>query len=71
MWKRWTDYTETNGHGNNVQLKKLLAKDPYYARHFQFTLLMTLPKTMTGPEVIKREELFKLKFGSQIGRAHV
>ncbi len=62
---RWEEYVNTNGHGNNKQLKDLLANDKNHARHFQFTILMTLPKTMTAAEVIKREVLFKQKLGTK------
>ena len=62
---RWGEYVNTNGHGNNKQLKELIEKDNNYARHFQFTILMTLPKTMTATEVIKREALFKQKLGTK------
>lgn len=62
---RWVEYADTNGHGNNKQLKALIEKDFKYARHFQFTILMTLPKTMTATEVIKREVLFKQKLGTK------
>lgn len=62
---RWEEYASTNGHGNNKQLKALITKDNNHARHFQFTILMTLPKTMTATEVIKREVLFKQKLGTK------
>ncbi|MBO0360876.1 GIY-YIG nuclease family protein [Hymenobacter sp. BT186] len=67
IWGRWKDYVATRGHGGNAELIKLLAVDAQHGRHFQFTVLMTLPKTMTRPEVIKREYLFMKKLGS---RAH-
>ncbi|RAK62422.1 GIY-YIG nuclease family protein [Hymenobacter edaphi] len=67
IWGRWREYVTTGGHGGNVELEKLLAADAQHGRHFQFTVLMTLPKTMTRPEVIKREYLFMKKLGS---RAH-
>lgn len=62
---RWEEYVNTNGHGNNKRLKALIDGDKNYSRHFQFTILMTLPKTMTSQEVIKREQLFKEKLGSR------
>lgn len=65
IWGRWECYVKTNGHGSNIKLKSLLASDKTYQKHFQFTLLMTLPKTMTKEEVIKRETLFKQKLGTQ------
>lgn len=65
VWQRWIAYVKTNGHGNNVALRKLLTAEPDYARHFQFTLLMTLPKSMTDKEVFEHEKLFKRKLGSR------
>lgn len=58
---RWREYIKTNGHGNNKKLKELILQNENYAKNFQFTLLMTLPMTMTKNEVIKREQLYKLK----------
>jgi hypothetical protein len=65
IFGRWEEYVNTNGHGNNKRLKELIESDKTYARHFQYTILMTLPKTMTAQEVIKREQLFKQKLGSR------
>ncbi|TGE24261.1 GIY-YIG nuclease family protein [Hymenobacter aquaticus] len=65
IWQRWASYVSTNGHGGNVRLEALLATDPQYARHFRFTILMTLPKTMTSKEVLARETLYKHKLGSR------
>jgi hypothetical protein len=65
IWGRWDCYVKTGGHGNNLKLKALMDNDKNYQKHFQFTLLMTLPKTMTKEEVIKRETLFKQKLGTQ------
>ncbi|RSK38964.1 GIY-YIG nuclease family protein [Hymenobacter perfusus] len=65
VWQRWSVYAKTNGHGNNVALRSLLATAPDHARHFQFTLLMTLPKSMTDHEVWQHEKLFKRKLGSR------
>jgi hypothetical protein len=67
IWGRWKNYVTTQGHSGNVELIRLLAADAHHGRHFQFTILMTLPKTMTRTEVIKREYLFMKKLGS---RAH-
>lgn len=65
IFGRWEEYVNTNGHGNNKRLKELITKDKNYSRYFQFTILMTLPKTMTHTEVIKRESLFKKKLGTK------
>lgn len=54
VWGRWSEYAKT-GHAGNVQLLELLAKKPTAARGFRFTLLRTLPKTLTAKEVISYE----------------
>lgn len=63
---RWREYVKTNGHWNNKKLMQLIELDPSYWNNFQFTLLMTLPMTMTKNEVIKREQLYKNKLGTRI-----
>jgi len=61
---RWQTYVES-GHGGNAQLAALLAADPDHAKHFQFTILRTLPTTLTMREVIEYEQLYKNKLGSR------
>ncbi|GAB3879670.1 hypothetical protein GCM10028824_43490 [Hymenobacter segetis] len=65
IWGRWREYVTSAGTGGNVELVKLMEADPSHARHFQFTVLMTLPKTMTRLEVERREYLFMKKLGSR------
>ena len=62
IWGRWKDYVASRGHGESV---KLLAAEAQHGRHFQFTVLMTMPKTMTQREVVKREHLYMKKLGSR------
>ena len=61
---RWATYVRT-GHGGNVQLLERLAADFRAAEHFRFTLLRTLPTTLTKAEVISYESLYKLKLGTR------
>jgi hypothetical protein len=61
---RWKEYA-TTGHGGNVLLKKILAQDSKAAKNFQFTILRTLPKTLTNKEVINYENLYKEKLGTR------
>jgi hypothetical protein len=61
---RWTVYAST-GHGGNVRLAELLGKANDHARHFRFTILRTLPTSLTAPEVIRYEALYKEKLGSR------
>lgn len=62
---RWKNYAST-GHGGNKLLIELLADDVEYARNFSFTVLRTLPKTLTDQEVIAKEKLYKDKLGSRV-----
>ncbi|MHB8261655.1 MAG: GIY-YIG nuclease family protein [Bacteroidia bacterium] len=64
IWGRWKTYASTNGHGNNKTLKELVSGDADYARHFTFSILMLLPKTITDSEAIKKETLYKNKLGT-------
>ena len=63
---RWKVYAQT-GHGGNVELKKLLAEDPTRKDDLYFTILRTLPTTLTKREIIAKEQLYKRKLGT---RAH-
>ena len=64
IWGRWCEYVKTNGHGGNIKLKELICNDSAYGNHFQFSILMLLPKTVTPDEAIKKEGLFKNKLGT-------
>jgi hypothetical protein len=64
IWGRWKKYGEC-GHGGNKLLMKLLERDPDRKKHFRFSVLQTLPKSMRRDEVISREVLYKQKFGKR------
>ncbi|MBE6177355.1 MAG: GIY-YIG nuclease family protein [Alistipes sp.] len=65
LWGRWSEYVSTNGHGGNKALKALIDEDWEYAcKHFQFSILMLLPKTVTPDEAVRKEQLFKRKLGT-------
>jgi hypothetical protein len=56
IWGRWSQYAAT-GHGGNVELKKLIDKDPKYAEeHFKWSILEILPIDVTQDEAVKRHE---------------
>lgn len=63
---RWTTYA-TNGHGGNAQLRELGLASVDTKRHLKFSVLQTLPLTLTAREVISYEVRHKEKLGS---RAH-
>lgn len=66
LLSRWANYVDT-GHGGNVQLRELIAARPNAERNFVYSILQTLPTTLTPQEVIAYESLHKQKLGS---RAH-
>lgn len=61
---RWTSYA-TSGHGGNAQLVDLLKGSPEHAKNFTYSILRTLPLTLTPAEVINFEGLYKRKLGSR------
>jgi hypothetical protein len=63
---RWKSYTRT-GHGGNKQMKALLLERPDAKNDLQFSVLQTLPRTLTKNEVIAHEVRHKQKLGT---RAH-
>ena len=66
IWQRWSDYSKTK-HGGNKTLIELCKSDNNYHKHFQYTVLQSLPSNLSNKEVIKIENLYKEKFGT---RAH-
>lgn len=65
IWGRWENYAKT-GHGGNLELKKLLAKDASYAPNFRYSILQSLPSNLTSKEVVAHENLYKEKLGSRV-----
>ena len=63
---RWRSYAN-NGHGDNALLRDLVRGQSEYERNFRFSILRTLPITMTAKEVIEIEAVSKSQLGS---RAH-
>lgn len=61
---RWQQYVSSR-HGHNKNLRELLEREPDRHHHFAFSILQTLPKTLTQREVIEVESLFKRKLGSR------
>jgi len=64
LWRRWSDYA-TNGHGNNVELKKLLTEFPGRENDFRLTLLEAMPSSTPKHRVIAREGFWKVALGSR------
>ena len=55
IWLRWCAYAE-NGHGGNVQLKKLLSKKgAQHMRHFQYSILEIADSHASDKDILNRE----------------
>ena len=63
---RWKDYANT-GHGGNARLRALAKANTDAPNRFRFSVLQTLPRTLTAAEVIAHERRHKEKLGT---RAH-
>lgn len=61
---RWSAYVRS-GHGGNKRLIDALAEDGSRREHWQFSILRTLPLSMTAREVHAVEALYKRKLGSR------
>ena len=48
-----------DGHGGNKLLIDLLTQDPQKYKKFQYSILRTLPRTLTAAEVVAVEMLYK------------
>jgi hypothetical protein len=61
---RWASYVRTK-RGGNAKLRALLARDPARYQSFSFSILRTLPRSLTHKEVIAVESLYKAKLGTR------
>jgi hypothetical protein len=61
---RWWTYANTH-HGNNVVMMDLLPKYPDRYTNFQFSVLQTLPLSMSKDQVIQREHRYMKKLDSR------
>jgi hypothetical protein len=61
---RWVGYAKTK-HGGNKRLKRLLDEHPDRHVYFSFSILRTLPRSMTAREVVEVENIYKRKLGSR------
>lgn len=61
---RWRNYIDTY-HGGNKGLVKILEQDKERYNDFQFSILRTLPKSLTNDQVIAYEQLYKRKLGTR------
>jgi len=63
IWQRWSDYS-SNVHAGNKKLKELCNNNKY-KQSFQYTILQSLASNISAKEIIKIENLYKVKFGTK------
>lgn len=61
---RWKDYAKTK-HGGNKMLIQLLEKEPERIHKFRYSILQTLPASLTRNEINAEERKYKEKLGSR------
>ena len=61
---RWEAYT-ASGHGGNERLRQLHSVNPEVHKEFRYSVLRTLPKSLTAKEVIAHETFYKNKLGTR------
>lgn len=61
LWGRWASYIDTGGHGGNKMMIAAMHENPDRRHNLQFSVLQILPKTMTADEIIRAENLWKIK----------
>lgn len=61
---RWKEYAASI-HGGNKKLISLLTSDPNRYKKFQYSILRTLPKSLTRNEIIVHEQKYKQKLGTR------
>lgn len=63
IFGRWSEYVNTH-HGGNIELIKLLQKEPERYKKFRFTILKIFSEGASDKEVLDAETLYKAKLGT-------
>lgn len=58
IWQRWQCYA-SDGHGGNIELRKLLNEDPGRAKHFIYSVLEIADTHASEADVLARESHWK------------
>lgn len=61
---RWKEYAK-NGHAGNTKLREIIELEPERIHTFKFSILQTLPRTLTKNEIVAEENKYKNKLGSR------
>ena len=64
IWGRWKNYV-ADKHGGNIKLKENIAINSKCYENYTFSILRTLPKTLTKNEVIAYENQYKEILGTR------
>ncbi len=58
IWQRWLSYSQI-GHGNNLELKRILTENPDRAENFYFSILEIADTHASNDDILKRESHWK------------
>lgn len=64
IFGRWQSYA-ANGHGGNKLLKEICGSSSVAHKEFRYSILRTLPKSLTAKEVLEYETFYKQKLGTR------
>lgn len=64
IWNRWASYS-TDGHGGNVELKRVLKQDPDRYKQFQYSILEIADNHTSDQDIINRESFWKEVLGTR------
>lgn len=63
IWNRWKRYIDSGGHGDDKQLKSIIAQSKSHPeKYFKWMILEILPINITSKEANARENVYKEKF---------
>jgi len=65
LWGRWATYTTDPSGGNKLLLELLKENGKKHAEKFQFSILRVLERSVTREQVIRSEQVEKLKLGTR------
>lgn len=66
VWQRWSAYVNTNGHGGDVELRKLIEQNPEYGENFVFTVIESFfNRDGNEPYIKARETYWKEVFATR------
>lgn len=58
LWQRWVSYA-MNGHGGNIEIRKLLETEPHREKDFRYSILEIADTHASTDDILRREQHWK------------